>query len=158
MQNFLDSSERERLEYQHKYERNGWIHDRIKAVLLYDKGWTCRIIAEALFITHEAARQHTLDYEVARKLSPENGGSSSKLNKTQRNSPNLNPIERLWKLANEWVLNNKYYENFSEFRNSLLSFLGSLSDPPPDLLKILKSRITDNFRAIGSILSVNSST
>lgn len=349
MQNFLDPSERERLESQHKYERDGRIRDRIKAVLLYDKGWTYRMIAEALFITPEAARQHTLDYEAARKLSPENGGSSGKLNKNQtkfllehlqehtylyakdivafvwdqfeirytvsgmtqwlqnhgfsykkpavvpgkadkeaqkawiefyeglkrnlteneticfmdgvhpthnakpaygwiqkgqrkeiptntgrqrvnlsgmidiiskqvlvredetleaestirflkrieeaypskqtvhlfcdnaryyRNkkvqafletskilmhflppySPNLNPIERLWKLTNEWILNNKYYENFSEFRNSLLSFLGSLSDPPQDLLKILKSRITDNFRAIGSILPVNSST
>ena len=73
-------------------------------------------------------------------------------------SPNLNPIERLWKLTNERVINNKYYEKFSEFKNSLLGFLGSLSHPPQDLLEILKTRITDNFRAIGSVLPVNSST
>ncbi len=349
MQNFLDPSEREYLESQHNCERDGRIRDRIKAVLLYDKGWSYRKIAEALFITPEAIRQHTLDYEAARKLSPENGGSSSKLNKAQtkfllehlqghtylyakdivafvweqfevrytvsgmtqwlqnngfsykkpavvpgkadkeaqqvwiefyeelkrnlaeneticfmdgvhpthnakpaygwiqkgqrkeiptntgrqrvnlsgmidilskrvliredetleaestirflkiieeaypskrtvhlfcdnaryyRNkkvqafletskismhflppySPNLNPIERLWKLTNEWVINNKYYEKFSEFKNSLLGFLGSLSDPPQDLLKILTTRIKDNFRAIGSVLPVNSST
>lgn len=349
MKNFLDPSERERLESQHKYERDGRVRDRIKAVLLYDKGWSYRKIAEALFITPEATRQHTLDYEAIRKLAPENGGSSSKLNKAQekflldhlqdqtylyakdivafvweqfevnytvsgmtqwlqnhdfsykkpavvtgkadkeaqqawiefyeelkrslteneticfmdgvhpthnvkpaygwiqkgkgkeiltntgrqrvnlsgvidiiskrvivredetleaestirflksiekaypskqtvhlfcdnaryyRNkkvqifletsknsmhflppySPNLNPIERLWKLTNERVINNKYYEKFSEFKNSLLEFLGSLSDPPQNLLNILQTRITDNFRAMGSLLSVNSST
>ena len=83
MQNFLDPSERKRLENQHKYERDGRTRDRIKAVLLYDKGWSYRRIAEALFITCEAVRQHTLDYEAINKLSPENGGSSSKLNKAQ---------------------------------------------------------------------------
>ena len=83
MQNFLDPSEREYLESQHNCERDGRIRDRIKAVLLYDKGWSYRKIAEALFITPEAIRKHTLDYEAALKLSPENGGSSSKLNKAQ---------------------------------------------------------------------------
>ena len=349
MQNFLDPSERKSLENQHKYERDGRTRDRIKAVLLYDKGWSYRKIAEALFITCETARQHTLDYEAINKLSPENGGSSSKLNKAQtrlllehlreqtylyakdiaafvwdqfeirytvsgmtqwlrnhgfsykkpavvpgkankaaqedwvkfyeelkgnlaedeticfmdgvhpthnakptygwipkgkrkemptntghqrvnlsgmidiiskcvlvqedktleadstirflksveemypskrtihlfcdnaryyRNkkvqaflegskismhflppySPNLNSVERLWKLTNEWVINNKYYEKFSEFKNNLMNFLKSLADPPPNLLNILKSRITDNFRVVGSPRFVNSST
>lgn len=349
MKNFLDPSEREELKKQHKCTRDGRVRDRIKAVLLYDNGWSYRKIAEALFITPEAVRQHTLDYETVRKLSPENGGSSSKLNRAQtklllehvqectylyakdivafvwdqfevrytvsgmtqwlqnhgfsykkpavvpgkadkeaqqawikcyeemkknlseneticfmdgvhpthnakpaygwirkgqrkeiptntgrqrinlsgmiditskrvlvredetleaesticflkkieeaypckqtvhlfcdnaryyRNkkvqaflqtskismhflppySPNLNPIERLWKLTNEWVINNKYYEKFSEFKKSILTFLRRLSDPPQDLLQILKTRITDNFRAVGSVLPVNSST
>ncbi len=48
--------------------------------MLYDEGWSYKKIAHALFITHEAVRQHTLDYEADRKLVPENGGSSSKLN------------------------------------------------------------------------------
>ena len=349
MRNFLDESERNRLLKQHRSERDKRICDRIKAVLLYDKGWSYHQIAEALFISHEAVRQHTLDYEGVRKLSPQNGGSGSKLNETQsrllidhlqqntymyakdiiafvreqfeieysvsgmtqwlksngfsykkpavvpgkadreaqeqwinfyqhlkrtlseneaicfmdgvhpthnvkpaygwiqkgtrkeiptntgrqrlnlsgvidiiskkvliqedetleaestirflkrieeayptkktiylicdnaryyRNkkvasflesskismqflppySPNLNPIERLWKLMNEYVINNKYYEKFSEFKNSLLSFLGSLSDPPKDLFDVLKRRITDNFRAFGTPQFVNSST
>ncbi len=349
MKNFLGEEERQDLLEQHRKERDKRICDRIKAVLLYDKGWSYQQIAEALFISHEAVRQHTLDYEAFRKLSPKNGGSSSNLNKSQtklllehlhnqtylyakniaafvwdqfevrysvsgmtqwlqnhgfsykkpavvpgkadkeaqqdwikfyeklkknlteneticfmdgvhpthnakpaygwiqkgqrkeiptntgrqrvnlsgmidiiskrvlvqedetleaestirflkriegaypnkqtihlfcdnaryyRNkkvqafletskismhflppySPNLNPIERLWKLTNEWIINNKYYEKFSEFKNTLLSFLRSLSDPPQDLIKILKNRITDNFRAVGSMLFVNSST
>jgi len=65
-------------------------------------------------------------------------------------SPNLNPIERLWKLMNEEVINNKYYEKFSEFKENILGFLKSLAAPPNRILKALKSRITDNFRAIGS--------
>ncbi len=348
MENFLDQSEREYLQGQHKIEKDGRVRDRIKAVLLYDKGWSYRKMAEALFITPESARQHTLDYEAGRKLSPKNGGSFSKLNKSQsqmltdyleehtvtyakdiarfvweqfevsftvsgitqwlkkhgfsykkpavvpgkadkksqqkwiedytklkgslseeeticsmdgvhpthnakpaygwikkgkrkeiptntgrqrlnlsgmidisskrvifqedetleaqstirflqqiekayptkrkiclfcdnaryyRNkkvaafletskisleflppySPNLNPAERLWKLMNECVINNKYYEKFSEFKESLLSFLKNLSDPPKELLTTLKSRITDNFRAVSSPIAVNSS-
>ena len=83
MKNFLDPSERESLQSQHKSERDGRIRDRIKAVLLYDKGWSYERIAEALFITHEAVRQHTLDYETIKKLKPQNGGSSEKLNQAQ---------------------------------------------------------------------------
>lgn len=45
-------------------------------------------------------------------------------------SPNLNPIERLWKLMNEHVINNQYYEKFSEFKSHLLDFLKGLADPP----------------------------
>ena len=349
MDSFLDQSEREYLEKRHKRERDGRIRDRIKAVLLYDKGWSYRRIAEALFISPEAVRQHTLDYEAGRKLSPENGGSSGKLNQAQtrfllehlrdhiylyakdivafvwdqfevvfsvsgmtqwlknhgfsykkpvvtpgkaheevqklwikfyenlkmnlsedevicfmdgvhpthntkpsygwiqkgqrkeirtntgrqrlnlsgvidmlskqvfvqedetldadstisflkmiekaypskravhvfcdnaryyRNqkvsafleaskiclhflppySPNLNPIERLWKLTNEQVINNKYYEKFSEFKHSVIGFLQTLSDPPKEILSILQSRITDNFTPMGSKQTVNSST
>jgi len=79
MKYFLDESERIRLLEQHKKERDKRVCDRIKAVLLYDKGWTYERIAEVLFISHEAVRQHVLDYEANRKLSPQNGGSSSKL-------------------------------------------------------------------------------
>jgi transposase len=65
-------------------------------------------------------------------------------------SPNLNPIERLWKLLNEHVLNNRYYEKFTGFKRAVLGFLEGLRDPEQDLLDLLKRRITDNFRAMGS--------
>ena len=84
MKGFLDESERIRLLEQHKKERDKRVCDRIKAVLLYDKGWTYERIAEALLISHEAIRQHVLDYEANRKLSSQNGGSSSKLNVFQK--------------------------------------------------------------------------
>lgn len=83
MKIFLGTEERKSLLEQHKKERDKRVCDRIKAVLLYDKGWSYEKIAEALFITHETARQHTLDYEAFNKLVPENGGSQGKLNELQ---------------------------------------------------------------------------
>ncbi len=32
-------------------------------------------------------------------------------------SLNLNPIKRLWKLMNEQILNNRYYEKFNDFKD-----------------------------------------
>ena len=58
-------------------------------------------------------------------------------------SPNLNPIERLWKFVNEQVLYNKYNEKFSAFKEAVLGFLRNLFDPCPELKRLLQSRITD---------------
>jgi hypothetical protein len=49
--NFLDDKERTRLRAQHKRERDRRVCDRIKAVLLFDKGWFCNKISEALLLT-----------------------------------------------------------------------------------------------------------
>jgi transposase len=68
---------------QHKKERDKRVADRIKAVLLRDDDWTLDATAEALFISHEAVRQHLLDYEASGKLKPENGGSTGFLNEVQ---------------------------------------------------------------------------
>ena len=37
---FLDDQERAKLKIQHKKERDGRVRDRIKAVLLHDRGWS----------------------------------------------------------------------------------------------------------------------
>jgi transposase len=346
MQN-LSQLERENLKTQHKRERDKRVCDRIKAVLLFDEGWSYHQIAHALLLSDEAIRQHILDFQAERKLKPENGGSNSKLSCEQTEallshlqkhtylyakdivayvkitfgieytvagmttwlhqhgfsykkpavipgkvnseaqeqwikeyealkrglspneticfidgvhpthntklscgwiqkgerkeiptntgrqrlnlsgafdifskkvliqedfslnaestiaflkslevvypemskihvfcdnaryyknkdvmahlahskiemhflppySPNLNPIERLWKLMNEKVLYNKYYEKFSEFKNGVLGFLQSLSDPPLDLAKQLASRLTDSFQTISKTCYVTS--
>lgn len=343
----LSNDERASLKAQHKNERDGRIRDRIKAVLLHDKGWTFPQIAEALLISDQAVRNHIDDYQASNKLKPENGGSASKLNSQQtqalivhlqqhtylyvkdivayvlstfeikytiagmhswlkmhsfsykkpavvpgktnreaqeewikeyrnlatklpddeaicfidgvhpthnpkptygwirtgvrkelltntgrqrlnltgsidissrkvliqedqtlnaestisflrkiedaypqvtaihvfcdnaryyRNkavtaylrtskvrmrflppySPNLNPIERLWKFTNERVLYNKYYEKFSDFRNAVLGYLEGLWAPTEEVLAVLKSRITDNFHVVGSIFAKSS--
>jgi len=340
MQNFLSQKEQESLRAQHRKERDKRICDRIKAVLLYDKGWSYQEIAEALLLSDEAIRQHVQDYQASQKLEPENGGSISKLDNQQtiallehlqkhtylytkdiiaytkaafsveytvpgmtcwlkihgfsykkpaivpgkanyaaqehwieeykalkenlpaneaicfidgvhpthntqtaygwirkgerkeipsntgrqrlnvsgaidimtrrvfvredatlntnstieflkmleaaypeactvhvfcdnakyyKNkevtaylttskvkmhflppySPNLNPIERLWKFMNEQVLYNKYYEKFHSFKSAVVGFLESLLDPPIDIAKALAKRVTDNFHAIG---------
>ncbi len=63
-------------------------------------------------------------------------------------SPNLNPIERLWKLMNEQILNNRYYEKFGDFKDRILGFLKKLANPLNSYSDLLKRRITDNFRVI----------
>ena len=78
---FLSDQEKMQLRIQHKRERDGRVRDRIKAVLLYDKGWTFQQIAEALLISDEAARNHVEDYKALYKLKPQNGGSEEKLSK-----------------------------------------------------------------------------
>ena len=42
-------------------------------------------------------------------------------------SPNLNLIERLWKLVKKRCLTNKYYQDFSGFRNAIDHCLDNLN-------------------------------
>ena len=60
-------------------------------------------------------------------------------------SPNLNLIERVWKLVKGKCLRNEYFENFSSFRNSIDSFLASLQKEKRNLLKSL---VTENFQLL----------
>jgi transposase len=81
--NFLTGQEREQLKLQHRRERDGRIRDRIKAVLLYDEGWTPKDIARVLLISDEAVRNHIDEYKASKKLKPESGGSIEKLTADQ---------------------------------------------------------------------------
>lgn len=74
--NFLNEHEREQLKAQHRKERDKRICDRIKAVLLHDKGWAVSSIAEALLLSEDAIRDHIFEYQESKKLKPENGGST----------------------------------------------------------------------------------
>ena len=59
-------------------------------------------------------------------------------------SPNLNPIERLWKIMRENTTYNRYYEKFESFTDSIRGFFNDLT-----LLRdILETRINDNFQKI----------
>lgn len=80
---FLADEEKVRLRAQHKRERDKRICDRIKAVLLYDEGWSFTQIAKVLLISDQAVHNHIEDYQAAKKLKPENGGSEEKLSKIQ---------------------------------------------------------------------------
>ena len=43
-------------------------------------------------------------------------------------SPNLNLIERLWKLMRKKAINNVYYEKYKDFKTAILAFLNDESD------------------------------
>src|ERR671936_566799 len=68
MRDFLSTSEQETLKTQHRKERDKRICDRIKAVLLYDKGWSYQEIADVLLLSDEAVRHHIQDYQATHKL------------------------------------------------------------------------------------------
>ncbi|WP_341753549.1 transposase [Candidatus Tisiphia endosymbiont of Dioctria rufipes] len=59
-------------------------------------------------------------------------------------SPNLNPIERLWKLMHRIVTNNKFYHNFAQFSEAIDRFFGNIDKYKGNLLTL----ITDQFQTI----------
>jgi transposase len=80
---FLTDQQRTELRARHKLERDRRICDRIKAILLFDKGWTCEQIAEALLLSEGAVKNHIREYQIENKLVPGGGGSTEKLTETQ---------------------------------------------------------------------------
>jgi transposase len=60
-------------------------------------------------------------------------------------SPNLNPIERLWKIMREKKLYNQYYETSVSCFQEIRSFF---KDEVPKLAHTWSARINDNFQTI----------
>lgn len=60
-------------------------------------------------------------------------------------SPNLNPIERLWKVMNEEVRNNRYFASTKLFRKEIHHFFDTIL---PELAGKLSCRINDNFQTL----------
>jgi len=60
-------------------------------------------------------------------------------------SPNLNPIERVWKIANEHVRNNVVFTSFPDFREKMNNFYNVTWDT---ILDEVKSKINDNFQKL----------
>lgn len=61
-------------------------------------------------------------------------------------SPNLNVIERLWKFMKKKVTANRYYEEFDDFKSSLINFFRYLRKHRLELETLL----TDNFPILGN--------
>jgi transposase len=60
-------------------------------------------------------------------------------------SPNLNPIERLWKVMNEYVRNNRYFKNVREFRHDVMAFFWNTWH---SISEKMRPRINDNFHLL----------
>ncbi|QZY97683.1 IS630 family transposase [Pantoea dispersa] len=60
-------------------------------------------------------------------------------------SPNLNPIERLWKVMNEHARNNRYFATAKAFRLAINEFF---SETLPEIAGKLSYRINDNFQTL----------
>lgn len=80
---FLSKKEKEELQARHRLERDRKVCDRIKAILLYDKGWSYEQIAEALLISDRTIRTHISEYDSSKELHLKGEGSSEKLSEEQ---------------------------------------------------------------------------
>lgn len=63
-------------------------------------------------------------------------------------SPNLNSIERLWKLMNERVRNNYCFSSPAEFREKINGFFTEII---PTIPEVLQQRISDKFQVVSSV-------
>jgi transposase len=67
-------------------------------------------------------------------------------------SPNLNLIERVWKLVKSRVLNSAYFETFADFSKNISNCVDTLHS---DLRDEMMSLVTENFQIIDENLIVN---
>jgi transposase len=70
-------------------------------------------------------------------------------------SPNLNPIERLWKWMKERVIYNTYYAEFEDFKLAVFGFFAALSTLAADsvLGQAFRSRVRDRFRPVNTLVN-----
>ncbi|GHU29650.1 hypothetical protein FACS1894152_7970 [Bacilli bacterium] len=54
----------------------------------------------------------------------------------------LNPIERLWKVMNEYTRNNRVFKDFKEFTTTVMNFF---NETWKDISQTMRGRINDNF-------------
>jgi len=118
--------------------------DKINADSICDFLWKLRKDNPGKFYVHvilDNASPHKDDYvcSFAKEL-------GIKLHYLPPYSPNLNPIERVWKLMHESVRYNKYYGKFDEFSEATLEFFKNIGRKK----NILRNRITDNFQILHS--------
>lgn len=60
-------------------------------------------------------------------------------------APNLNAIERLWKLMHEHVTRNRYHESFRAFAEAIMRFFKSTL---PEQWKSFRDTVNDNFHIV----------
>ncbi|MDR2539754.1 MAG: helix-turn-helix domain-containing protein [Chlamydiales bacterium] len=60
--NILTRNQRDILKARHRHERDKRLCDRIKTILLLDKGWTYEAIAEALLLDDDTIRRYSKTY------------------------------------------------------------------------------------------------
>jgi transposase len=60
-------------------------------------------------------------------------------------SLNLNPIERLWKIINNHVRNNRYFRTAREFKHDIMAFFWKTWD---SIAEKMRDRINDNFHIL----------
>jgi transposase len=83
MKYFLSDAERIELETQHKKSREIAVRDRLKVILARDRGVRYSKIAVVMRIDESTAQRYVQEYIESKKIKPNGGGSSSKLDDKQ---------------------------------------------------------------------------
>lgn len=99
---------------------------------------------------HQSARRIHLildkaGYHRADEVKKEAKKLKIKLHYLPAYSPNLNPIERLWKVMNEHARNNRFFKSSKDFKSALCKFF---KNTLPEIADSLSSRINDNFQIL----------
>jgi transposase len=116
-----------------------------EAVILFLKNLQIKMPnATAIHVILDSARYHTcpevMDYVKTSRI---------RLHHLPPYSPNLNVIERCWKILHEHVTNNRYYPTFNAFADAILAFLTKTF---PQNARLWVDRLSDNFTPIQSPL------
>ena len=97
----------------------------------------------------KASRIHLIwdqaGYHTCKEVSDYLEKSRIKVHYLPPRSPNLNPIERLWKIMHEHVSHNRVYDKFRDFKAALFAFFDHTI---PNINDVLISRITDRFQVL----------
>jgi len=65
-------------------------------------------------------------------------------------SPNLNPIERLWKIMNEYARNNRFFKSAKAFKQTIYNFFKVTL---PKIKHVIERRVNDNFQILKNAAS-----
>lgn len=84
-------------------------------------------------------------YHRAKEVKKEARKLKIKLHYLPAYSPNLNPIERLWKVMNEKVRNNRFFKSAKDFKQAIWEFFDNML---PNIADSLNGRINDNFEIL----------
>ena len=84
-------------------------------------------------------------YHRAKEVKKEAKKLNIKLHYLPAYSPNLNPIERLWKVMNEKVRNNRFFKSAKDFKRAIWQFFDTIL---PNIAHSLDHRINDNFEIL----------
>lgn len=111
---------------------------------------TIALLSAVLAVNADKRRIHvycdSAGYYVSKQVSDWVADKPIELHFLPTYSPNLNPIERLWKFMRGQVIDSIYYPTFAEFRVRIMAFLGELEPYRVQLerLLVLKFAIVQN--------------
>lgn len=109
--------------------------DSVSTIALFEQILAANPTKRIIHIYCDSAR-----YYVSRQVADWVAKTPIELHFLPGYSPNLNPIERLWKFMRQKVIDSVYYPEFTRFKNQVMAFLGHLEPYRVQLERLLVLR------------------